>query len=368
MLPSKVILGVGLVIILVVAIVGGYAAWQYTSKPAATPTPTVTPTPTLTATPTPPLTFGETPIQEQVRDQVMNYTKENYPKTTSFMQNLSWTGGDVTPSGLVGASYYTYLSSGWNVSMWYPIVPDPIYNITADYASGGVSITWRGTWQNGTITEVSYTDNMLTTEAEIRDAAVAYLISNYIETGHLLNNLTWVGGRVNTGLLGSEVYEYNTTDWKMKIQYPVIPNPPCTVTANYSKGDVAVNWSGTIENGIVTEISYSAKNLVAQFTKLDQARESVIAYLKAYRSETVQYISNLVWTGQSTTPSGLVGSSTYLYQTGGWTMEIQYPVVLNPVYTISANFTGRGVVNYVAWTGTWQTGIITETSYYYEPY
>lgn len=366
MLPSKIILGASLVIILVIAIVGGYAAWQYTATPAATPTPAVTPT----ASPTEEPTFGVLPsTEEQIRDEVMNYTQENHPPTAAFMHNLSWTGGDVTPSGLVGASWYSYVSSGWNVTMWYPIVPDPEYNITAQYDLDGDSVTWRGTWQGGTLTEISYTDNMLTSEAEIRDAVVAYLISNYIETGHLLNNITWQGGEVDTGVLGSVTYIYESTnDWKMEIKYPVVINPPCSITANYSKGEVAVNWNGTVENGVVTEISYSAMNLVAQFTKLDQARESVIAYLKAYRNETVQYISNLEWVGERTTPEGLVGSETYFYQTGGWTMEIQYPVVLNPIYTISANFTGRGVVNYISWTGTWQTGQITETSYYYEPY
>ncbi len=310
---------------------------------------------------------GQPSTQEQVRDEVMNYTKANHEETAQYMQNFSWTGGDVTPSGIVGASTYTYLSQGWNVTMQYPVVPDPVYAVTADYSLSGVSITWKGTWQNSTITETSYTDNLLSTQAEIRDAAVAYILSNHTEAAPLLTNLTWIGGRVETGLLGSEVYEYNSTGWTMKIQYPVVPNPTYTITANYSSGDAAVAWVGTLENRAVTETSYAAANLTAELSVQEQVRESVMAFLKAYRSESAQFVQNLVWAGGRTTPEGTVGAETYLYQGNGWTLEMQYPVVPDPLFTVSANYTGRGMYSIVAWQGTWQAGTIMETSYAYTP-
>ncbi len=80
------------------------------------------------------------------------------------MNDLAWTGGRTTPEGILGAETYTYLSQGWNVTIQYPVIPNPTYAITADYSatsSEGASIPyrvlWQGNWENGTITETSYT-------------------------------------------------------------------------------------------------------------------------------------------------------------------------------------------------------------------
>ncbi len=106
----------------------------------------------------------ELSIQEQVRDDVMAYVKDNHSETAQFMNNLLWTGGRTTPDGILGAETYTYLSQGWNVTIHYPVVQNPIYEVTADYsatsANSGASIpyrvVWTGTWENATITEISY--------------------------------------------------------------------------------------------------------------------------------------------------------------------------------------------------------------------
>jgi hypothetical protein len=103
--------------------------------------------------------------QEQVRNNVITYIKNNHEETAQFMQSFNWTGGRVEPeTPMVGSETYTYLSQGWNVTIQYPVVPNPIYTIIADYsasASGTVSIPyrviWQGTWENGVITETSYT-------------------------------------------------------------------------------------------------------------------------------------------------------------------------------------------------------------------
>lgn len=98
--------------------------------------------------------------QEKPRDTVMNYIKSNHPETTQFMNDLVWTGGRTTPPNLVGAETYMYYSQGWNFTINYPVVPNAIYTIIADYSavSTGIPyrIVWQGTWQNGTIKETSY--------------------------------------------------------------------------------------------------------------------------------------------------------------------------------------------------------------------
>jgi len=309
---------------------------------------------------------------ELARTEVMDYIQCNHAETGAFVPVNSWTGGIVNQGMLVGSTLYSYVGGNWNVTMQYPVVPDPIYTVTADYNSSGISITWKGTWQNSTITETSYTDNLLTTQAEIRDAALAYIVANHTEAAHLLVNFTWTGGQVDTGLLGSVLYQYNSTGWKVEIRNPVVLNPTYTITANYVSGGTTIAWAGTLENNAVNETSYAAVNLTGEDSVQEQVRESIMAYLKAYRSESAQFMENLFWFGGQTTPGGIVGTETYLYESKSgmfiyeWTLEMKYPVVLNPIYTVSANYTGI-MTNIVAWQGTWQAGVITETIYSYTP-
>jgi hypothetical protein len=99
--------------------------------------------------------------QEKVRDDIMNCIKSNHPDATQFINNLVWTGGRTTPPNLLGAETYMYYSQGWNVTINYPVVPNAIYTVKADYSAPSIGIPyriiWQGTWQNETIKEASYT-------------------------------------------------------------------------------------------------------------------------------------------------------------------------------------------------------------------
>ncbi len=132
---------------------------QPTPTPTITPTSTTTPAPTNSANPTP-TPSPALATQETVRDSTMNYIQTNHPETAQFMTNLIWTGGRATQNNLVGAETYMYYSQGWNATITYPVYPNPIYKITADYSttSNGIPyrITWIGTWQNDIINETSY--------------------------------------------------------------------------------------------------------------------------------------------------------------------------------------------------------------------
>jgi hypothetical protein len=130
-----------------------------TVSPTPTPTQITRPNPTGSANPTPTPT-PELTTQERIRDSVMYYIKSNHPETAQFMNGLVWTGGRVTPPNLVGAETYMFFSQSWNVTINYPVVPNAIYNIVADYSatSSGIPyrIIWKGTWQNEVINETSY--------------------------------------------------------------------------------------------------------------------------------------------------------------------------------------------------------------------
>jgi len=90
----------------------------------------------------------------------MNLIKSNYNETSQFMKDLIWTGGKVNPQNLVGTETFMYYSQGWNVTISYPVVPNALYNIMADYSAPSIGIPyriiWKGTWQNEVIIETSY--------------------------------------------------------------------------------------------------------------------------------------------------------------------------------------------------------------------
>ena len=127
----------------------------FPTKP--TPTPTTTPTNSVQPTPTP---TSELTTQEKIRDSTMSFMKSDHPETAQFMKDLVWTGGRVMPQNLVGGETFMYYSQGWNVTINYPVVPNAIYNIVADYSAPYIGIPyriiWKGTWQNEVIIETSY--------------------------------------------------------------------------------------------------------------------------------------------------------------------------------------------------------------------
>jgi hypothetical protein len=101
----------------------------------------------------------------------------------------------------------------------------------------------------------------------------------------------------------------------------------------------------------------------------EQARDDAMAYIKTNHAETAQFMNDLTWTGGRTTSEGIMGAETYTYTSPGWNVAITYPVVLNPIYTITADYSatsansGASIPYRVTWQGTWDNGTVTETSY-----
>jgi hypothetical protein len=139
---------IGLAVVLIIVIAGGYFGWTYyasLNQNKSTSNPSV----------------------EQVRDMTMTYIKAHHNETAQYIQSFSWTGGNITPDGLVGGQWYSYQSAGWNVTIQYPVALPPgsitIYSVTANYTSqvthGAIIVSWQGTLQSGIITETAYTFN-----------------------------------------------------------------------------------------------------------------------------------------------------------------------------------------------------------------
>ena len=169
---TKIIVGI-LIFVIALAVAGAsyyIATRPVEPKPTPTPATTPTPIPTTTGTPTPTASVKPTPAPtptpsdlttpEKVRNSAMTFIRVNHAETAQFMTNLVWTGGRATPQNLVGAETYMYYSQSWNVTITYPVVPNAIYTIKADYSATSIGIPyriiWQGTWQNELINETSY--------------------------------------------------------------------------------------------------------------------------------------------------------------------------------------------------------------------
>jgi hypothetical protein len=384
-----------IIAVIAIIVIGSFAGYTLLNPVAPTPSPspsaTATPAPTPTATPSPTEVTDQT--QRQIRNETMAYISENHPETLDYMVNLEWSGGRID-TGSLGAEKYVYTtltnalgSAGWTVTFSYPVVPNPLYTISVDYTQTGVqtpiNISWNGTWQNGTITETNYISNIneitRPVQEQVRNDTINYIQVVHVETSQFMQDFNWYGGLIETGLVGSVQYVYTTTHgalggawWTVEINNPVIPNPTYTIMVNYTQTGVQtpynVYWNGTWQDGVITETGYSSNIPVT----IEQIRDSIMGYIKINHNQTAQFIQDIAWTGGKVDQGMLVGSEKYNYTTltgapgsAGWTMTLQYPVVPNPIYTISANYTQTGVLSpyQVMWTGTWQKGTIIEDSY-----
>ena len=138
--PILIAIAAVVVIVIIAAAYIGYSGML--NQPAATPTPT--PTPTVAT-------------QVTVRDSAIMHIATNHTDIASLTTNLTWTGG-LQETGVVGSVTYIYTAGNWNVTITNPVVPDPLYTISAVYTdtTNLVTIEWTGTYQNEAITEVSY--------------------------------------------------------------------------------------------------------------------------------------------------------------------------------------------------------------------
>ncbi len=97
------------------------------------------------------------------------------------------------------------------------------------------------------------------TQQTARDAAVQFIATNHIDIASLTANLTWTGGRQDTGLVGAETYIYIAGNWNITITNPVIPDPTYTIKAVYTDtvNQVTIEWAGTYQNSVITETSFN---------------------------------------------------------------------------------------------------------------
>ena len=202
---------------------------------------------------------------------------------------------------------------------------------------------------------------------QIRDQAMMYIAANYTQTLPLMQTIHWSGSRQETGMPGSETCQHTSGSWTITLQYPVVPNPPCTITVTYSE-DGILDWTGTYQDGVITQTSSNTDTKTA--LTQEQIRDLTLQYLSAYHNQPLQYMHDFSWSGGRVDQAMMVGSDIYSYQSGGWNITMQYPVVPNPAYTITEHYKELDTHSddlVVDWQGTLQNGAITQTSYQHRP-
>ncbi|NLF87776.1 hypothetical protein GX563_03020 [Candidatus Bathyarchaeota archaeon] len=92
----------------------------------------------------------------------------------------------------------------------------------------------------------------------VRDATMTYIAANHEDMASMTVDLTWAGGRQETGLVGSDTYIYTAGNWNVTITNPVVMDPVYTISAVYTDtaNAVTIEWMGTYENEAITETSF----------------------------------------------------------------------------------------------------------------
>jgi hypothetical protein len=86
---------------------------------------------------------------------------------------------------------------------------------------------------------------------------------------------------------------------------------------------------------------------VNQFITPESARDIVLAYLiKTYE---LNYELSENWTVEEMKPQEILGFTSYKYNSGQWSILVEYAVVLNPTYTVTVEYAGDEAF---AWRGT----------------
>lgn len=169
-----------------------------------------------------------------------------------MLPNSPWVGG-LQSIGTDNSQMYVYNSSEWVVTIQFDDSPNPQYYITANYKTG--TIYWEGTYENDVFAEITYSPSLISTQEQVRDAAMTFIKTKHPQTAQLMTSLEWAEQRDDAELLGEEKYVYTSENWTVTVSYPVTSDPTYTVTADYS-GDTYVSWQGTYLHGAIKETSY----------------------------------------------------------------------------------------------------------------
>ncbi len=93
-------------------------------------------------------------------------------------------------------------------------------------------------------------------------------------------------------------------------------------------------WACSSENDTTSEEGPTTSDLVVK--NAEEARDVILDYLRE-QNPRIAPEKDTVWEGTDISPSGMVGSTTMEYISGGWTIIVTYPIVLleNTIYQVT---------------------------------
>ena len=128
----------------------------------------------------------------------------------------------------------------------------------------------------------------------------------------------------------------------------------------------SISWA--IANTTQTHANMEEPKTMPKFDPQQYIRDAAVAYIKANHANAAQFLNDISWTG-GRQETNLLGAETYVWQSQGWNVTINYPVVAQPTYKITASYSAPqtsgivGIPYRIVWEGTWQNDALTETSY-----
>jgi len=102
-------------------------------------------------------------------------------------------------------------------------------------------------------------------QEKMRDFVMGYIVFRHPETGSLIGNSTWTGGKTTPpNIVGSETYQYYSGRWNFTMSYPVVPNPRYNISVKYYSSWLAyytdIEWHGSWQNWYVNETEYHVES------------------------------------------------------------------------------------------------------------
>jgi hypothetical protein len=169
---------------------------------------------------------------------------------------------------------------------------------------------------------------------EARDSAIAYIIEHYELSGVEVPT-EWAeiheGGQ--PPVVGYTKRIYQAGEWTVYVGNAVVASPVYDVEIEYG-GEPAFTWNGTVDqSSTVTELSTSLEPAQTDILGPEQARDIAVEYVMANYPELADKEPD-VWEMEDLTPEGLLGASKLQYVYGSWTVNVSFPVVWKPVYSV----------------------------------
>jgi len=141
-----------------------------------------------------------------VRDAAIEFIQESHPEMG--VVDGVWSGGRVTPEGLVGHETYVYTNEGWKVTVEYNVVaPEHLtYEVVVEHNG----LLWTGTVREGVVTETSCGETQYT-EQQAVDAALNFLLN--------APTFKWDGITESVKVLGAYRATHPIPTWIVQIKF-----------------------------------------------------------------------------------------------------------------------------------------------------